>query len=100
MNIKRLFSVILALVMFAPVVYAANDGVGVITDLQLQKNEIFIDDQVYTVDSSVKVKSAEDINVKNIYQLTINMGLEFKYQLNSDGTKTILDMKAFKELLP
>ena len=100
MNIKRLFSVILALVMFAPVVYAANDSVGVITDLQLQKNEIFIDDQVYTVDSSVKVKSAEDINVKNIYQLTINMGLEFKYQLNSDGTKTILDMKAFKELLP
>ena len=100
MNIKRLFSVILALVMFVPVVYAANDGVGVITDLQLQKNEIFIDDQVYTVDSSVKVKSAEDINVKNIYQLTINMGLEFKYQLNSDGTKTILGMKAFKELLP
>ena len=100
MNIKRLFSVILALVMFAPVVYAANDGVGVITDLQLQKNEISIDDQVYTVDSSVKVKSAEDMNVKNIYQLTVNMGLEFKYQLNSDGTRTILGMKAFKELLP
>ena len=100
MNIKRLFSVILVLVMFAPVVYAANDGVGVITDLQLQKNEISIDDQVYTVDSSVKVKSAEDMNVKNIYQLTVNMGLEFKYQLNSDGTRTILGMKAFKELLP
>ena len=100
MKIKRLFSVILVLVMFAPVVYAANDGLGVITDLQLQKNEIFIDDQVYTVDSSVKVKSAEDINVKNIYQLRVNMGLEFKYRLNSDGTKTILDMKAFKELLP
>ncbi len=100
MNIKRLFSVILVLVMFAPVAYAANDGVGVITDLQLQKNEISIDDQVYTVDSSVKVKSAEDMNVKNIYQLTVNMGLEFKYQLNSDGTKTILGMKAFKELLP
>jgi hypothetical protein len=100
MNIKRLFSVILALVMFAPVVYAANDGVGVITDLQLQKNEISIDDQVYTVDSSVKVTSAEDMNVKNIYQLTVNMGLEFKYQLNSDGTRTILGMKAFKELLP
>jgi len=100
MNIKRLFSVILVLVMFAPVAYAANDGVGVITDLQLQKNEISIDDQVYTVDSSVKVKSAEDMNVKNIYQLTVNMGLEFKYQLNSDGTRTILGMKAFKELLP
>jgi hypothetical protein len=100
MNIKRLFSVILVLVMFAPVVYAANDGVGVITDLQLQKNEISIDDQVYTVDSSVKVTSAEDMNVKNIYQLTVNMGLEFKYQLNSDGTRTILGMKAFKELLP
>jgi len=100
MNIKRLFSVILVLVMFAPVAYAANDGVGVITDLQLQKNEISIDDQVYTVDSSVKVKSAEDMNVKNIYQLTVNMRLEFKYQLNSDGTRTILGMKAFKELLP
>lgn len=100
MNIKRLFSVILVLVMFAPVAYAANDGVGVITDLQLQKNEISIDDQIYTIDSSVKVTSAEDTNVKNMYQLTINMGLEFKYQLNSDGTKTIIDMKAFKELLP
>lgn len=100
MNIKRLFSVILALVMFVPGVYAANDGIGVITDLQLHKNKISIDDQIYAIDSSVKVTSEENINVKSIYQLTINMGLEFKYQLNSDGTKTIIDMKAFKELLP
>jgi len=100
MNIKRLFSVILVLVMFVPAAYAANDGVGVITELQLQKNEIVIDNQVYTVDSSVKVKSADDLNVENIYQLTVNMGLEFKYQLNSDGTKTILGMKAYREILP
>jgi len=100
MNIKRLFSVILALVMFVPAVYAANDSVGVITDLQLQKNEISIDNQIYTIDSSAKVTSAEDTNVENMYHLTINMGLEFKYRLNSDGTKTIIGMKAYKELLP
>lgn len=100
MNIKQLFSLILVLVLSVPVVYAANDGVGVITDLQLQRNEISIDDQVYTVDSSIKVKSGDDINVENIYQLTVTMGTQFTYRLNANGTKTILDMEVYKELAP
>jgi len=100
MNIKRLFSFVLVLIMFVPAAYAANDSFGTITDLQLQRSEIVIDDQVYTVDSSTKVKSEDDFNVKNIYQLRIPMGTSFTYRLNANGTKTILDMEVFKEILP
>ncbi len=100
MNIKRLFPLILVLAMFVTEVYAANHSIGVITNLQLHKSEIFIDNQIYTIDPSVKIDSPEDPDIVNIYQLKINMGTKFNYQLNSDGTKTILDMEVYKELLP
>ena len=40
MNIKRLFSFVLVLIMFVPAAYAANDSFGTITDLQLQRRKI------------------------------------------------------------
>ena len=83
MNIKRLFPIILVLVMFVPAVYAADDNIGIITDLQWHKGEISVNNQIYTIDPSAKVHALEGDQPLDMFNLKIDMPIGFSYKKGS-----------------
>ena len=96
MNIKRLLFIAIILTTFTSASNAVNsepyEAGGIISDLKLHKNEIFIDGHMYRIYPSVKVNLLEENKVANIYELKNNMGIEFKYKESTDGTKIILEI--------
>lgn len=86
MNIKRLFPIILVLVMVVPAVYATDDSIGVITGLQLHKSEISIGNQIYTIDPFVRIHALEGDQPVEMFILKIDMMISFSYE---EGAKKI-----------
>lgn len=98
MNIQRLLACILMLILPISQVYAAGpvNAKGTINELLLQRNEIKIDDRIYTVRPNLPVTSALDTNVANIYQLKIEMTVEFSFEVEPDGTESIRSMRVVR----
>ena len=87
MNIKRFYFIVSMLVMLVPAVNAEDTGlekkIGVITDVQSQKGEIYINDSKYKLYPDVKVHPREENKEMNVFDLEKNMLIQYTHNRDS-----------------